>query len=95
MATAHTEESALDLVCEHNFDIILLNVNRPDEEGLRAFENVKKVNPQAAVIMMTGYSERDLVAEAAKRGAYACVMRPVDMKSVVNMVEEIIRSREE
>ena len=54
-------------------------------------EQVKKVDPQTAVIMMTGYVEEDLVRSAIGSGAYAYLYKPLDMKKVITVVEAVSR----
>jgi CheY-like chemotaxis protein len=50
-------------------DIILLDLNLPDSEGLATFEEVKKVAGDIPIIIMSGLSDEDLSLRAVQQGA--------------------------
>jgi DNA-binding NtrC family response regulator len=93
VATAQNGAEAIDMVRERHYDIIFLNVKLPDMTGVETFERVKKIDPEATVIMMTGYDEEDLVKKAVSAGAYTCIHKPFDMEKVVTLVETIAREK--
>jgi len=89
VATAKDGAEAIEMVKKKHYDIIFLDVKLPDMNGVETFEQVKKIDPNAAVIMMTGYSLDDLVRRAISQGAYTCIYKPFDMESIIELVEEI------
>jgi len=89
VATAKDGAEAIEMVKKKHYDIIFLDVKLPDMNGVETFEQVKKIDPEAAVIMMTGYSVEDLVRRAISQGAYTCIYKPFDMEKVIELVEEI------
>jgi len=89
VATAKDGAEAIEMVKEKHYDIIFLDVKLPDMNGVETFEQVKKIDPEAAVIMMTGYCVEDLVRRAISQGAYTCIYKPFDMEKVIGLVEEI------
>jgi two-component system response regulator HydG len=76
VVTASTGAEALTRVKEKRFDIIFLDVRLPDINGVQLFEQVKALDPAVAVIMMTGFSEEELVKKAISEGAYTCICKP-------------------
>jgi len=89
VATARDGAEAIKMVKSQHYDIIFLDVRLPDMDGVETFEQVKKVDPEAVVIMMTGYTEEELVERAVSSGAYACIHKPFDMEKLVRLVENI------
>jgi two-component system response regulator HydG len=89
VVTAETGADALARVKEKHFDIIFLDVRLPDIDGVRIFEQVKQIDPEVAVIMMTGYSEEELVRRAVSRGAYTCIYKPLNVEKILALVGEI------
>jgi len=89
VATAKDGAESIDMVKAKHYDIIFLDVKLPDMSGVQVFEQVNQIDPQAAVIMMTGYSVEDLVRRAVSAGAYTCIYKPFDMEKVIGLVEEI------
>lgn len=95
VATARDGVEAIDMVKSQHYDIIFLDVRLPDMDGVETFEQVKKIDPKATVIMMSGYTEEELVSRAVREGAYACIYKPFDMEKVIALVEDIRRVRTE
>ncbi len=93
IVTASTGAEALARVKEKRFDIIFLDVRLPDIDGAQLFEQVKALDSEVAVIMMTGYSEEELVRRAISHGAYTCIYKPFNVDKILALVGEISRRR--
>jgi len=89
VVTASTGAEALARVREKRFDIIFLDIKLPDIDGVEFFEQVKAIDPEVAVIMMTGYSETELMQRVASQGAYTCIYKPFNADRVVALVGEL------
>ena len=77
---------AIEAAKQIPFDLIFMDIKMPGINGVQTFREVKKINPQAAVIMMTAYSVEDLVREALEEGAYAVVYKPFDYSDLEGMI---------
>jgi len=95
VVAAETGAEALARVKEKHFDIIFLDIRLPDIDGAHIFEQVKAIDPAATVIMMTGYSEEELVRRAISQGAYTCIYKPFDVERILTVVGEISQQRSE
>jgi len=95
VATAQDGAEAIEMVKSRHYDIVFLDVRLPGMDGVETFEQVKKIDPEAAVIMMTGYTEEDLVKRAVRKGAYTCIYKPFDMEKVIALVEDIAKENKE
>jgi DNA-binding NtrC family response regulator len=93
VATASDGNEAIEMVRSRHYDIIFLDVRLPDMTGFETFEQVKKVDSQATVIMMTGYAEEDLIKSAIEAGAYTCLYKPFDMQKVITLIEAVSREK--
>jgi len=93
VATARDGTEASDMVRSRHYEIIFLDVRMPGINGVETFERVKMIDPEATVIMMTGYSEEDLVERAVSEGAYTCIYKPFDMETVIGLVGKIALQR--
>ena len=89
VATARDGAEAIKMIKERHYDIIFLDIRLPDMDGVQVYEQVKHIDPEAAVIMMTGYSAEDLVKRAINQGVYTCIYKPFDMEKVLQLVENI------
>ncbi|MEE8471504.1 MAG: response regulator [Dehalococcoidia bacterium] len=98
VGTAHTGEEAIAIARERTYDIIFIDMKLPTLNGLETYLAIKEVSPEAIAIMMTAYREEtaDIVQDALDSSAYTCLYKPLDMASVLEMIEGILkRQREE
>lgn len=93
VATASNGSEAVDMVKSCHYGIIFLDVRLPDMTGFETFEQVKKIDPRAAVIMMTGYAEEALMKSAVGAGAFTYLYKPFDMEKVITLIETISREK--
>jgi len=82
---------AIEEVKQTHYDLILMDIKLPDINGVETFLKIKEIDFSVKVIMMTGFSVEDLITEALKQGAYACLHKPFDMEKAISKVEEVLR----
>lgn len=70
--------NALELLEKERFDLVLTDVKLPGDTGLKLLGRIKERDPNAIVIVMTGYPDRDVVLTALKEGADDFLVKPFD-----------------
>jgi two-component system response regulator HydG len=85
--TANNGLEAIEKVKIHAFDTVLLDIKMPGINGVETFREIKKVRPEAVVMLMTAQSVEELVAEALEEGAYGIMYKPIDTKKLVEFIE--------
>lgn len=86
IAEAADGQEAIDLALELEPDVCVLDVKMPKVEGITAAEEILKEIP-AAVVMLTAYSQKELVQRAAEVGATAYVTKPFGPSDLIPAVE--------
>lgn len=76
VTTADSGVKALEILKESDLDLVLTDLKMPLMDGIELLENIKKINPDLPVIMMTAYGTIDTAIEAMKKGAYDYVTKP-------------------
>ncbi len=68
---SHTErlQEALDLLRQKNFDVVLLDMNLPDSNGLDTLKRLHKEHPKLTIINVTGGTDERIALEALASGA--------------------------
>ncbi len=61
------------------YDIILLDIRMPEMNGLETLREIKKLDPDVRVIMITGFDVGDLARQALEEGAEALFRKPLDV----------------
>jgi two-component system response regulator HydG len=90
VVTVEDGYQAIEAVRKTHFDAIFMDIKMPGINGVQTFREVKKMDPKAAVIMMTAYSVEDLVKEALEEGAYAIIYKPFDIDKIVLLIDELL-----
>jgi len=82
-------QQAIDLTEKHRPDLVILDVKMPGLDGISAAEQIVGAGT-APVIMLTAFSQRDLVERAAEAGAMAYLVKPFDKSDLVPAIEVAI-----
>ena len=83
---AATGEAAVELVQRTAPDVVVLDIRMPAMDGLTAAEVIMSERP-TAIVMLTAFSERDLIARARDAGAAAYLVKPVAPSDLVPAIE--------
>jgi len=83
---AFSGEAALDRFCEANFEIVFMDVKLPGMNGVETFFEFKKIRPGAQVMMMTGFSLEQLIAQAVDNGALGVLRKPFSIDNLLKVV---------
>lgn len=79
-------ERAVELAEEHRPDLVILDVKMPVLDGISAAERITKQHI-APVLMLTAFSQRDLVERARDAGAMAYLVKPFSKSDLVPAIE--------
>jgi len=92
-AEADCGEKALAEIRAAYFDLLLMDYKMPGMNGLQVLQEVKKINPEIDVIMMTAYGTIETAVEAMKAGAVDYVTKPIDLDELVLHINRISERR--
>ena len=96
--TFSNAEDSLEAVEPGLPDLVLLDIGLPGMNGIEALAEIKKINPEILVIMITAYEDIDTVISAMKTGAHDYVVKPIYMDALEATIKntlETIRLRKE
>ncbi len=79
-------EKAVEMARELRPDLVVMDVKMPKMDGITAAENItdERIAP---VVMLTAFSQRELIQKAKTAGAMAYVVKPFDASDVVPAIE--------
>ena len=76
-------------------DIVVLDIQMPDLDGMSILEILKVKHPLVEVIMLTGHATIQSAIEALKFGAYDYLLKPCDFNDLISKAKKaILRKRE-
>ena len=91
--TANNGREALTHFLKDAFSLIITDIRMPEMDGIELLRNVKMVNPNMMVIIMTAYPEIEMAVEAIHLGAYDFILKPADLDLVTLSVKNALEKK--
>jgi two-component system, response regulator PdtaR len=82
-------DEAVRLVEEHQPDLAILDVKMPGMDGLRAAREITSRH-QAVVLLLTAFSQRDLIEEARDAGVSAYLVKPFRPRELLPAIADVL-----
>ena len=86
---------ALDKICRRSPDLMIVDIEMPEMNGLELVRAARDVGCGARVIMLTGYSDYDYMRDALKQGIFDYVLKINGMKAIRESVMEALKDMKE
>lgn len=90
---AHSGQAALKLIKAYQFDLVITDINMPDISGIDILREVKTVNANTSVIIMTGFASIGSAKDAMRLGAYDYLTKPFETNEIIFSVNRAIESQ--
>ncbi len=88
-------DEAVEMVAEHEPDLVILDIKMPGLDGLQAAREITSRH-QVAVMLLTAFSQRDLIEEARDAGVSAYLVKPFQARELLPAVADVLaRARQE
>lgn len=92
----HVEDNGKDAVAPFEKlqpELVLLDIMMPKMDGMQALEEIRKVDPEAVVMMVSAESTMDKVTVAPSLGAAGFIVKPFNAAGVLGSIEKCFRGR--
>jgi two-component system, NtrC family, nitrogen regulation response regulator NtrX len=90
--TAEDGEFALQKIKENNYDLILLDVKMPKMDGLTVLQEIRKLDKNPQVIMLSALSDVPTAMECVRLGAKDYISKPYDPEELLHIVIKLLGS---
>jgi response regulator NasT len=81
-------DEAVDLVREHHPDLVILDVKMPGSDGLDAARSIRDLGLKVAVLILTAFSQRNLIDEARDAGVAAYLVKPFQRIELIPAIDQ-------
>jgi len=98
IGSAESAAEALTRLAERRWDLALVDIKMPGTDGIELQRRMQEIDPEMAVIIMTGYASVETAVQALKNGAYDYVTKPFDPDDIAHTVSNALshqRARQE
>ena len=94
VAAAATGREALERFGAEPVDLVVTDIRMPEMEGLELLDQLKRVDPDVPVVVMTAFSSVESAVAALRKGAYDYVVKPFINDDLLQSVRNALRQRE-
>ncbi|MBM4323383.1 MAG: sigma-54-dependent Fis family transcriptional regulator, partial [Deltaproteobacteria bacterium] len=90
---ASNGEEVMKLIEKDIFDLALVDIRMPRQDGISVLKRIKTVSPETIVIMMTAYASADTAIKAMKEGAYDYITKPFKIDEIKIIIQNALEKK--
>lgn len=83
---------ALEKIKKQSYDVVILDVDMPRLSGLEALKQIKALNPETIVLVMTAFATIDSAVQAVKDGAYNYLAKPMGGDELLQILGKAVEA---
>lgn len=91
--TAANGPEGYQIAKDHTIDLVLTDFRMPEWDGLTVMRQMKALNPDIDVVIMTAFANIDGAVDAMKAGAYDYLTKPIDLDILENLLLRVREKR--
>jgi two-component system NtrC family response regulator len=84
----------IEIARERNIDLVLTDYRMPDKNGLEVLREIKNINPEIMVIIMTAYGTEEIAVQAMKEGAFDYLTKPIVLDELEITVRKALERKQ-
>lgn len=86
---ANNGVAAIERCKTNEFDLITLDITMPDMDGITALQEIRKLNPEAYIVMLSAMGQQFFVKTAIKHGANDFLVKPFTKESLRAYIQKL------
>ena len=83
----------INLIKKYQPDIVLLDMNMPERDGLQGIMEISKLDLDTKILALSGYDDADLIFRAMKIGAKGYVLKTMASAQLIYAIEEVLNGK--
>jgi DNA-binding NtrC family response regulator len=90
---ASNGKEAIETLRRQSFDLVITDMRMPLMDGFEVLREIKKMNENIGVIMITAYGEVESYLEAMNMGAFEYINKPVRVNELKRVITKVLEER--
>ena len=90
---ADNGKEAVNKIYRDKYDLVVMDVNMPEMDGIQALTEIKKHDPSVIVLILTAYSNVTDAVKVVKEGAYNYLEKPITSENLVALIKRALKAR--
>jgi len=88
---AENVDKALGMLKDMRPDVVIMDISMPGKNGIQGLQELRQLDKQAAVVMLTGFGTLETAQEALRHGANDYINKPFDTSEMMDLVDRFSR----
>ena len=93
VSEAENGKQAIQSVLKGHFDLVLLDYKMPGMDGMQVLQEIKRINPEIDVVIITAYGTIETAVDAMKAGAIDYITKPLEFDELLILVDRVSERR--
>jgi len=89
IAEANNGLEVLEQLKMHAIDVVLMDVNMPEMDGIEATKKVRELHPEVKILMLTMFNTRDYIEKLLKAGAHGYILKNTGKDELIEAIEKV------
>ena len=90
---ASNGEEVMKLIEKDIFDLALVDIRMPRQDGISVLKRIKSISPETVVIVITAYASADTAIKAMKEGAYDYITKPFKIDEIKLIIQNALEKK--
>ena len=93
VATTTSANMGINLDKKYRTDVIIMDVNMPEKDGLQDIQELEKLDLGVKVIALSAYDDADLIFRAMKLGAKGYILKTMASAQLIYAIDEVVSGK--
>lgn len=90
MFLADRVDAGVELLREQEPDLVIMDIRMPEKSGIEGLQEIRAINPNVSIVMLTGYGDLDTAQQAIRFGANDYLQKPFDTDEIQAVVKKYV-----
>lgn len=90
LGEAENGQKAIEKYKELTPDLVIMDITMPEVDGIQAVKEIKKIDPNAKIVMCSAMGQQAMVIESIQAGARDFIVKPFQADRVIEAVKKVI-----
>jgi len=90
MFLAERVDAGIELLRDINPDLVIMDIRMPEKSGIEGLQEIREINPNVSIIMLTGYGDLETAQQAIRFGANDYLQKPFDTDDIQAVVKKYV-----
>ncbi len=91
--SSESSVKGVKIVKEKAVDLVLTDFKMPEKNGLEVLREVKQINPDISVIIITAYGDVETAVKVMKEGAFDYLTKPIDFEELDIIIKKALERK--